>query len=340
MTVRIIGIKGDTLPAYAQIGTGANGTVTVFADVVVDLADAWTITVVAGVGNSLPLTATLLTHAITVTLGTTGAGALDATKNTAVLVAAAITALAGVTAYASGTGASALTGPQASQSFGGGKAQDHLLATVAEIKTVLEITDSSKDAILAALLEAASSQIYEVTDRVWARQTYVEQCPGFGDITLNLGRWPVESIVSIYQDSTQITDAVIANADSGQLYRQAGWSWTAQRYWNIDPVMTTEEPQFTITYLAGYWLPNWLGTDPLAKALPKNIRQACINAVTSWYKKSYTPATSGDISEISIPGHRIKYASVVDEGAKESAPKDVRLPVEALALLPRQRPWG
>jgi uncharacterized phiE125 gp8 family phage protein len=44
-----------------------------------------------------------------VTLGTDGAGALDPAKNTATLVAAAVAALAGVSAAASGTGVTPLT---------------------------------------------------------------------------------------------------------------------------------------------------------------------------------------------------------------------------------------
>lgn len=340
MTLRIINVKGWTLAAYATLGSGDNGTVKVLADVAVELATPWTITVATTAGLSQPLSAVLVDQAITVTLGTTGAGLLDATKNTATLVAAAVTALAGVTAYASGTGATALGAAQASQSFGGGKAQDFLLATVAEIKTALEITASTYDTVLAALLDAASVQIAQVTDRVWAQQTYIEKCPGFGDILLNLGRYPLQSITSVFQDSTEVTDYEIANADSGQLYRQVGWAWTAQRYWNVEPVMTREEPQFIITYVAGYVLPNWAGYSTATNQLPANIRQACINTVTSWFKSSYTSAsTAGPVAEVSIPGHTIKYANIMDEGKKDFAARDFRLPIEALALLPRPRPW-
>jgi len=57
---------------------------------------------VAGVGNNVALSSAISGNAITVTLGTDGTGALDSTLNTANLVAASVTALAGVSATSSG----------------------------------------------------------------------------------------------------------------------------------------------------------------------------------------------------------------------------------------------
>jgi hypothetical protein len=80
----------------ADIGGGADGTVTTTVDLAGSAGDAYTVEVVAGVGLSVPLSAALLVKAITVTLGTDGAGALDPTLNTATLVAGVVTALPGV----------------------------------------------------------------------------------------------------------------------------------------------------------------------------------------------------------------------------------------------------
>lgn len=106
--------------ASAAIGSGANGTVTITVDQGGSEGNTWTVTVVVAATPSQPLSVALATKAITVTLGTDGAGAPDATKNTATLVAAAVTALAGVTAVASGTGVSALTGAAPLKAFTGG----------------------------------------------------------------------------------------------------------------------------------------------------------------------------------------------------------------------------
>ena len=91
--------------ATTTIGSGTNGVVTTIVDTLGTEGNSYTISVVAGVGLNIALSAVLVGTAITVTLGTDGTGALDSTKNTAILVASAISALTGITASASGTGA-------------------------------------------------------------------------------------------------------------------------------------------------------------------------------------------------------------------------------------------
>lgn len=110
----------NTNSATADIGTGDNGTVTTTIDAYGTEGNDYTIEVVEGSGLNVDLSAVLTDTAIVVTLGTDGAGALDATKNTATLVAAEIDALTGVSSVASGTGADALTAAEAEQNFAGG----------------------------------------------------------------------------------------------------------------------------------------------------------------------------------------------------------------------------
>jgi len=102
----------------ATIGGGTDGTVTVTDDVVGDSSK--TIEVVTAPGAAASLAAAIVADAITVTLGTAAAGVPDPTKNTATLVAAAVDALAGVTALASGTGADPLTANETVKGFTGG----------------------------------------------------------------------------------------------------------------------------------------------------------------------------------------------------------------------------
>jgi len=102
----------------AKIGGGADGTVTVTDDVVGDSAK--TIEVVVAPGVSASMAAAITGDDITVTLGTDVTGAPDPAKNTATLVAAAVEALAGVTAVASGTGADPITGSSPPKGFTGG----------------------------------------------------------------------------------------------------------------------------------------------------------------------------------------------------------------------------
>jgi hypothetical protein len=106
--------------AYANIGGGANGTVYIAADATGTAGNSYTVEVVLPTGLSLAMSATLTGTAILVSLGTNGGGTADATKNTATLIAAAVDALAGVNAKASGTGVTALTGAEGPTAFADG----------------------------------------------------------------------------------------------------------------------------------------------------------------------------------------------------------------------------
>jgi hypothetical protein len=118
--VRQVVSLGAAVSATAAIGAGVDGVVTTTVDAAGTAGNTWTIEVVAGVGLNVALSANTVGTDITVTLGTDGAGALDPTKNTATLVAGVITALALVTAAASGTGATPLAAPEGPTTFTGG----------------------------------------------------------------------------------------------------------------------------------------------------------------------------------------------------------------------------
>lgn len=111
----------NAVKASQTIGSGDNGTVTVEYDFVGTDGNDYTIEVVEGSEADVDLSAVLTDTAIVVTLGTDSESALDATKNTATLVAAAIDALTDISAEASGTGATALAAAEAEQDFAGGK---------------------------------------------------------------------------------------------------------------------------------------------------------------------------------------------------------------------------
>lgn len=108
----------DPASATADIGSGANGTVTTTIDTPGEGGNSWTIEVVVPGGTS-PLSVSVVGMAITVSLDVT-AGVPNAAANTATLVAAAIDGEAGISAVASGTGADSLTSAEGPTSFTGG----------------------------------------------------------------------------------------------------------------------------------------------------------------------------------------------------------------------------
>jgi uncharacterized phiE125 gp8 family phage protein len=120
-SVQTVDETQDATFASASIGSGTNGVVTATNAVAGVVGNTKTLQAVAGVGVGVGMSVAYAAPAITVTLGTDGAGALDPTKNTAILIAAAISAsAAGVVGTYSGTGASPITGATGPITFTGG----------------------------------------------------------------------------------------------------------------------------------------------------------------------------------------------------------------------------
>jgi hypothetical protein len=119
---------GTTVAATAAIGAGADGTVTVTVDTAGAGGNAYTVEVVEGVGNNQPLAAAINGTAITVTLATDAGGLPDDAANTATLIAAAVHALTGVSAAASGTGNDPISAAEGPTSFTGGVSSYSLTA--------------------------------------------------------------------------------------------------------------------------------------------------------------------------------------------------------------------
>ena len=117
----------ETVPQNAKyasttIGAGDDGVVTITADEIGTGGNSYTVAVAVATGANAALAASISGTDITVTLGTTAvAGTADDTKNTATLIAAKITALAGVTAVASGEGTTAISAAVTKKAFTGGQ---------------------------------------------------------------------------------------------------------------------------------------------------------------------------------------------------------------------------
>lgn len=122
--------------ATVDIGTGADGTVTITVATVGPAGNLIDVVVAPGAGNSQAMTAAMtFAHArarLVVTLGTDSGGDADDTKNTATLITAAIDALAGFTAAASGTGDDPV-GVKAITAFTGGGANAANISTVGDM---------------------------------------------------------------------------------------------------------------------------------------------------------------------------------------------------------------
>lgn len=129
---------GTATSATHRLGTGTNGVVTTTVTATGLAGNAYRLVSRLATTISAALSAALSGNVITVTFGTTAGGLNDPAKNTATLVAAAIDALAGVTAVASGTGAGVVTEIVGGEQFSGGSADmsGETFVTVAELLTV------------------------------------------------------------------------------------------------------------------------------------------------------------------------------------------------------------
>lgn len=136
------------------------------------------------------------------------------------------------------------------------------LAHLEDVKRTLGITSSTDDASLKEILSQASDAIVSHCRRLFARQVYSEELPGYGGLELQLAATPLIAVTSVTADSTPVTDYSIASRDEGTLYRQAGWAWTAQSHPGLtgrqrwpgrgSPLPGREEPSFTVVNTAGY----------------------------------------------------------------------------------------
>lgn len=115
------GTPANAKSASIEIGAGTNGKVTVTCDKKGTEGNAYSLEVVVAEGNSKALAAALSGTKITVTLGTDAGGDADATKNTAKLIATAISKIDGFTAVHSGTGVTAITDAVEEDDFAGGQ---------------------------------------------------------------------------------------------------------------------------------------------------------------------------------------------------------------------------
>jgi hypothetical protein len=148
-------------------------------------------------------------------------------------------------------------------------AQHDRLARRESVKAELGLTavDALTDALVDSLLDHSSAGIRRHCRRPFARETYSETLPGYGDVHLQLSRTPIVVVTQVLSSADVIptTDYSIADAGEGTLYRQAGWQWSAQALYGLSgrqrwpgfgqPMPRSEEPTFTVAYTAGYILP-------------------------------------------------------------------------------------
>lgn len=186
------------------------------------------------------------------------------------------------------------------------RAQSKRLTTLDALKTELGITDTSEDELLDHLIDQASALVETYCNRCFAKQTYREIIPGYGNLYLALSVRPVVSVKSVKRDGVAITDYYLDSPNSGLLYRRVGWGWSPKILWgltwHVEP--NSELANYEVEYTAGFVLPG----NP-DRTLPADIEKACLDIAKTWYLEN---KQGNGIQSESLGDYSVTYAKQAD----------------------------
>ena len=173
------------------------------------------------------------------------------------------------------------------------------LTTLANVKTLIQITDSSQDALISLLITSVSAQIESYCGRSFGWADYDETLASNNRQILQCDNWPINNITFVKQHGNTLVQGQDYQVyprylNSGQVYRGSGWtgaSWV--RGLTADPY--TGEYIYEVSYMAGYVLPGQ--TPPVmplvAPALPADLQLCAMQMVA----KVYALSNSGNLGE-------------------------------------------
>lgn len=194
------------------------------------------------------------------------------------------------------------------------------LTTLATVRDELGIVPTTFDTILERMINAVSDAFAKEADRVFQSGVAItERVRGYGTERIIINRVPVTVLTSVElldQDgtvsTTYDTDTFeLESANSGIVYRAAGWPWTAQvRATGIrrPELPGTERRALRVTYDGGFVTPAQTGT----RTLPFDIEEAVIRAVSNLFRSRGTAAGAGGNA---IASERLGDYAVSYEGA-------------------------
>ena len=185
------------------------------------------------------------------------------------------------------------------------------LCALADVKTLLDITSTTKDAKLNLFIDKVSAQMVAYLGYPAKRATYTNEAHAINNNQyLILNAAPIQAVTActIYgvtvAPGTDDGDYQYTPGDAltGRLYRAIGW---CGRYFTrgmtYDPVAGARD--ILVTYTAGWYLPDDVLYDKgETNSLPDAISSACMNEVIGLYRmnargaeglKSYS---EGDVS--------------------------------------------
>ena len=168
------------------------------------------------------------------------------------------------------------------------------LTTVANVKTYLDISDTSQDTKIEQLINSVSDDIASRCNRVFLSAERTEKLTGNGRQTLLLTYYPITDVKSVTVDSAALTEGTDFDvlADEGSLFKVNG-VWTKPEVNQVfRPPYIPEIPyadenslkhNIEAVYTAGYILPYQAssGETPVVPTLPYDLEMACIKMIAA-----------------------------------------------------------
>ena len=168
------------------------------------------------------------------------------------------------------------------------------LTTIANVKTYLDISDTSQDTKIEQLINSVSDDIACRCNRVFLSAERTEKLAGNGRQTLLLTYYPITDVKSVAANDMALTEATDFDvfADEGSLFKIKGVWPKLESYQMLRPPYIPELPfvdenslkrNIEVVYTAGYILPYQAtgGETPVVPTLPYDIEMACIKMVAA-----------------------------------------------------------
>ena len=142
---------------------------------------------------------------------------------------------------------------------------ESVLASVADLKEYLDITNTVNDALLERLVAAASVWFSKQVGRNLPARLYTETYSGNGGTYQLLDNYPVLDVTSVTVDGTPVLERVDSTSD-GFSFDSNGLHLSGSRF-------TPGTQNVTVTYTAGYL------------AVPEDVRQAVVELAAARFSE-------------------------------------------------------
>lgn len=215
------------------------------------------------------------------------------------------------------------------------------LCALSDVKTLLDISDTTQDAKIGLMIDRVSSLAVQYLGYNPKRTTYTSEKYAVTNIQyLQLNNQPIQSIASVTLQGTAVTDYGTESNDYavGLLYRGSGWVGRCYtRGMTYDIVSGFRDVE--ITYTAGWYLPGdagYVADDPAS--LPMAIQSAMIQATIEMYRVNIAAAegllshSEGGISDTWSKGKMAVAQGSTMQGALSEEVRSALQPYVRIAI--------